>query len=122
MIKNTRKFITRFILIVLITCLGYIGYMLFTFDLFDANINKLKEINIHKQGYKIAIYQINGNATVQSGIQVRKIVDGKEFSLIQYDRYDALISNSVQNDSLKLVLANTNLGNNKVDTLYLKLP
>ena len=122
MIKNTSSIIRITILTILIASVGYIGYMFLAFDLFDVSNNQLKVINVERKPYKIILYRINGNATVQSGIQVRRIDNGQELTLKQYDRYDSLISFSVKKDSLKLVLKNTNLMKQKPDTLYFKLP
>ncbi|WP_139180268.1 hypothetical protein [Pedobacter rhizosphaerae] len=122
MIKNTSKIIKITILAIVIAFVGYIGYMFLTFDLFEVSNDKLKVINVEGKPYKIILYRINGNATVQSGIQVRKLDNGQELTLKQYDRYDSLMSFSVKKDSLKLVLKNTNFMKQKPDTLYLKIP
>jgi len=122
MIKNTSKIIKITILAIVIAFVGYIGYMFLTFDLFEVSNDKLKVINVEGKPYKIILYRINGNATVQSGIQVRKLDNGQELTLKQYDRYDSLMSFSVKKDSLLLVLKNTNFMKQKPDTLYLKIP
>ncbi|WP_443946594.1 hypothetical protein ACJVDH_05655 [Pedobacter sp. AW1-32] len=122
MIKNISRIIKITILAIVIASLVYIGYLFLTFDLFEVSNDKLKVINVEGKPYKIILYRINGNATVQSGIQVRKIYNGQELTLKQYDRYDSLMFFSIKNDSLKLVLKNTNFMKQKPDTLFLKIP
>jgi len=92
------------------------------FSLLEASNYRLRVINLEGKKYKIILYCINGNATVQNGIQIRELNGSGEHTLKHYDRYDSLISFPVYENKLKLVLKNTNLQRQAPDTLYLKLP
>ncbi|WP_461788809.1 hypothetical protein [Pedobacter sp.] len=122
MTRNINRIIKVAVLAVVISFIAYLAYMFFAFDLFETDNDKLKVIDVSGRPYKIVLYRINGNATVQSGIQVRKLDGENESTLKHYDRYDSLISYSVFKGSLELVLKNTNFQKQKPDTLYLKLP
>ncbi|RYF23504.1 MAG: hypothetical protein EOO42_07075 [Flavobacteriales bacterium] len=122
MIKDSRQIIKIALLVIALCCIGYFVYLFGAFSLFEESNDKLKTLNINGKPYKIVLYRINGNATVQNGIQVRKIIGGEEVTLKHFDRYDSLVSFSLSRDKLKLILINTNIPNNPSDTLYLKLP
>ena len=107
----------------LLLCIFF--YWMSTFSLFsllEASNYRLRVINLEGKKYKIILYCINGNATVQNGIQIRELNGSGEHTLKHYDRYDSLISFPVYENKLKLVLKNTNLQRQAPDTLYLKLP
>ena len=122
MTRNINRIIKIVVLAVVIAFIACLAYIFLAFDLFETNNDKLKVLDVSGKPYKIILYRINGNATVQSGIQVRKLYGDNESTLKHYDRYDSVISCSVYKGNLELVLKNTNLQKQIPDTLHLKLP
>lgn len=119
---NTLPIIKIMVLALLVMLLVYLGYFILGFGLLESDIDRIQVIRPKDKPYKVVLYRNNGNATVQSGIQVRKSDGKSELTLKQYDRYDSVTSFSIQADSLRLVITNTNDLERERDTFFLKLP
>jgi hypothetical protein len=63
---------------IVLSIIGYIGYVFLTFDLLTV------------ENERISFYRVDGDAAVQSGIQIRKIQEGEEHLLKHYDRYNSV--------------------------------
>jgi hypothetical protein len=101
---------------------GFILYFIYSLSLalkFDISFIKIADIRIPEKSYNLAIYSVKSPLS-QTNIQVRK-VESNEL-LVFYEKYDYLNSYKLYNDTLKLVLSNSNLSKRLSDTLYLKLP
>ena len=103
-----------------VVALGLICYYFMTFDLLDVKLDKLKTIKIIEKPYKLIIYRVNGDATVQNGIQVRELRNGVEKVLSNYERYDSLVSVNSTHRGLQLLLKSP--VSKVLDTVYVKLP
>lgn len=111
------------LIIIISVFLIYIVGTFIVFNLSGTSIHKLKTIPVTAKPYKIILYKIDGDATVQSGIQVRESRDrAEEHTLKHYDRYDSLLCWSISKNKLTLVLKNTSISGQKSDTLHLDLP
>lgn len=100
----------------------WLGYKVLTFSLFDTEVVELKSIIVPGKEYKLNLYYVPGNATTQSCIQIRQITKTNEYVLKSYERYNYLVSNSIHEGYLRLVLNDTSVINKKPDTVSLKLP
>jgi hypothetical protein len=92
------------------------------FSLFEVIRNKIVQIEMVKKPYYIEIFYIPSNATSLDYIQVVQIMNKHENILANYEKYNSVVSHVILNDTLQLILNNTNLLENKNDTLFLKLP
>lgn len=97
-------------------------YKLLTFKLFEEDNVKLKVIDVSDRKYKLNLYYIPANATNQSYIQVSKEAAGEENVMKSYERYNYLVSCTINEGYLKLILNDTSFVNRKADTILLKLP
>ena len=98
-------------------------YYLFSFELFPVEKYRIKEISLPNKQYKIRLDYLPSNATSQDYIQVNKAKNGNEEVLKNYDRHNFVNSYSLINDStLQLVLCDTMIVPDKLDTFLLPLP
>lgn len=108
-LKNLKFYVTMFFIIVF----GIIGYKTITFTLFDDPITLLKEYEILNKNFKLRIYSIPSNATMNSSIQIRKFNNKTEKVLFNYDRFNRMNSSTLINDTLMLEISDTNHINSK---------
>ena len=108
--------------IVVIVLVVLFFYKLLTFSLFDEDNAKLKVIDVPNKEYRLNLYYIPANATNQSYIQVRQEKKDREHVLNSYEMYNYLVSYSINEKYLKLVLKDTGSISKRADTVLLKLP
>lgn len=116
--SNKKVFIG--IAVLALACYGV--YKFATFSLFDDDLTLVEEIELDNKDYSIKIYYIPSDATIQSSIQIRKVKDGIEEVLQDYERYNFLESHKVKNDSLFIVINDTMRTRVKAKKLGIKLP
>ena len=107
---------------VVLSIIGYIGYVFLTFDLLAVENERLRTVKIYGKPYALAFYRINGNATVQSGIQIRKVQEGAEHLLKHYDRYHSITFITAGKGMLKIGLKDDGVEPKTIDTMFLALP
>ena len=80
------------IFIVVLVFTGFIAFIYFlsNFTLFEESDVLMEKISNPTKGFSVKIYKIRPNATVQGGIQVRKVINGKEEIAKNNERYDVL--------------------------------
>ncbi len=100
-INNTMKRLIIFSILGLL--LVFLIYKIATFSLFDVEIEELSEIKVPNKNYTVKIYYLPPNATSQSFIQVRKIDEGIESVLANYENYDSLVKAQLVGDSLLML-------------------
>ena len=82
----------------------------------------MSKINVPNRNFKVGIYYLPSNATSQDYIQVRKIEDGVENVIENFERYDYVVRTELKGDSvLSLVLKDTRLNVTKPDTFLIDL-
>lgn len=115
-----------FIIIGTIVLLSLIGYFIYhslsSFDLFEESSQQIKIIENTDRDYKIGIYYIPANATTQSNIQVRKLLNGQEEILQSFERYNFLESAEIRIDTLMIRVNDTSRNHVKAKNFYIKLP
>lgn len=110
----------KVIIALLVIGVAFVGYKLATFELFDDKPTELESINLPGESYDLVLYLIPSNATVQGGIQIRKIHDdGVQETVANYPRYNHLISFDLLSDELELIIEDTI--REKVDTVLYSL-
>ena len=87
---------------------------------------ELSVIEVPGQSYKLRIVHIPSNATIQSSIQVRKLLDNRkdEEILQDYERYNHLESYKLLADTALMIIVKDTisyLGRNRLDTMIVKL-
>lgn len=82
-------------------------YQISTFTIFDDAIEAVEHIPIPDKNYTIKVYHIPSNASSQSYIQVRKVQQGTEVVLHNFERYDYLKNYVLSRDSLALTVGNS---------------
>lgn len=106
---------------VLIFALLFLGlYKLSNFTLFDDEFEVMESIRILGKGYILKIYHIPPNATSQSYIQIRKVENGVEEVLKNYERFNHLDNYFLARDTL--VLSVRDLDNVKAEIVIKKFP
>ena len=86
--------------------IGFGFYKVATLNLFEVEPILVEDITVPKKDYRIRIYKIPSNATLQPSIQIRKIKSGQEDVLSNYERYDKMDSFSIKIDTLILSIRN----------------
>ncbi|SDN36880.1 hypothetical protein SAMN05421820_107201 [Pedobacter steynii] len=107
---------------IVLSVVGYIGYVFLTFDLLTVENERIRTVRIYGKPYALAFYRVNGNATVQSGIQIRKIQEGEEHLLKHYDRYNSIAFLTVGKGVLKIGLKEDGVEPKVIDSMFLTLP
>ncbi|GAA0884056.1 hypothetical protein GCM10009120_26540 [Sphingobacterium siyangense subsp. cladoniae] len=105
----------------MILLIGLLIYKITTFELFEVKARRLEEIQIPNQNYILRIYHIPSNATLLDYIQVRKFQNNSEDILGSFERYDSLVTYSLSDSTLELMMINTVQMKPRIDTLILKL-
>lgn len=84
---------------------------------------ELTVINIPNKNYKIAVFYLPSNATVQSAIQVRKKYVNYEEVIATYERYNSMDTCELINDDTFLLVIRDTISvlGNKPDTLQIVL-
>ncbi|MDX2072692.1 MAG: hypothetical protein SFV55_29930 [Haliscomenobacter sp.] len=95
-------------------------YQLSNFTLFDNEFEVIESIKVPDKDYILKIYHIPSNATSQSYIQIRKIENGIEDVLENYERFNHLENYALARDTL--VLSVRDLGNAKAEIVIKKIP
>jgi len=110
--------------------ISYISILLVLFTLTNCNtsilttdVKELSVTNIPNKNYKITVFYLPSNATVQSAIQVRKKFVDYEEVIATYERYNSMDTCGLINDNtFMLVLRDTiSILGNKPDTLQIVL-
>ena len=94
-----------------------------TTRILSTKVNVLTVINIPNKSYKLGVFYIPSNATIQSAIQVRKqFMDNQEI-INTYERYNYMDTCSLINDTtFMLVIRDTiSVFGNKPDTVRIIL-
>jgi hypothetical protein len=117
-----KKIIRAIFILALLIGIAYLLYMISMFSLFEVVRNKIVQIEIANKPYYIEIFYIPSNATSLDYIQVVKTMNKQENILVSYENYNSVVNHVISNDTLQLILNNTNLLKSKNDTLSLKLP
>lgn len=91
-----------------------------SFEIFDEKVIKISDVKLLNKSYNLGIYYSASNATVQSNIQIR--FENNDRVLQFYEKYNYLKEYKVKNDTLILLLSDTSLKPQKIDSLYFKLP
>lgn len=103
-----------------------IPFFVFFFSLTKCNTavlstkeEALTVINIPNKNYKLGVYYLPANATIQSAIQIRKKFKEKEEIINTYERYNYMDTCSLLNDTtFMLVIRDTiSVLGNKPDTV-----
>lgn len=90
------------------------------FTLFDKSGKLLQEIVVRDKLYKIRVYKINSNATLENCLQVRLFQNGQEKILAVYQKYDTLKSATfIENDTLILRISSAGVMPERYDRLPL---
>lgn len=97
-------------------------YKLSTFTLFDYNFEVIKSIKIPNKNYILKICHIPSNATSQSYIQIRKIENGVEDVLKNYERFNHLDYYAIEKDTLILQISDSDTSQAVVELKKLRLP
>lgn len=97
-------------------------YKLSTFTLFDHNFEVVESIKIPNKNYILKIYHIPPNATSQSYIQIRRIENGVEDVLENYERFNHLDYYAIEKDTLILQISDSDRGKAVVELKKLRLP
>jgi hypothetical protein len=114
------KTLLKFMGTALIITVLYFGYQLSTFTLFDENdIRKIADIEFADKIYRL--YYIPSNATSQSYIQVRRVLDNSEDVVKSFERYNYVNDYRLMNDTLRLILSDTISYAPRADTLFVEL-
>lgn len=107
---------------IVLVIVAFAIYKISTFSLFDVNVKEVSKINVPNRNFKVGIYYLPSNATSQDYIQVRKIEDGVENVIENFERYDYVVKTELKGDSvLSLVLKDTSLNATKPDTFLIDL-
>lgn len=107
---------------IVIVIIVFAIYKLSTFSLFEVNVKEVSKINVPSRNFKVGIYYLPSNATSQDYIQVRKIENGVENVIENFERYDCVVKSELQGDSiLSLVLKDTSLNATNPDTFLIDL-
>lgn len=109
--------------IIIFSLIAYIIYnSISSFDLFEESSQSIKTIENPGRDYKIGIYYMPANATTQSNIQVRKLLNGQEEILESFERYNFLESTDIRNDTLMIRVKDTSRNHVKAKSFFIKLP
>jgi len=80
----------------------------FRFSLFGSEIEEVAIIDISGKDNKIGIYYIPSNATSQDYIQIRKLGEGQDEIIKNFERFDFVVNSELIDDSLlRVVLKDT---------------
>ena len=116
---KTKKIILGLGVVILIL-LVFVIYKLSTFTLFDNEFKVVESIQVPDKNYTIKIYHIPSNSSSQSYIQIRKIENGVEEVLENYERFDHLDSYFIKKDTLIITISDLVLSKSEVKKF--KLP
>lgn len=89
-----------------------------TFEIFENKIIELKTFNIRKN-YKINIYYIPSDASLEQSIQVRKQICNREFVIQNFERFDLINIANVKRDTLYLEISDSS---GRVNKKNMKIP
>lgn len=92
-------------------------------NIFSEQPIKVKKINLEYPSLKeITIYKSFSNAVTNESIQIRaKNKNGNEIIVKVFERYDELVHQTVENNTLHLILSDTSGYSNKIDTFQIKI-
>ena len=110
------------ILVLAIVCYGV--YKLATFSLFDNDSVLIEEIQLNNKDYKIKIIFYPSDATMESSMQVIKVLDDNKEVIVlgDYESYNFLESYEINNDSLFIIVNDTLRRRVKAKKFGIKLP
>ena len=119
--KNTHLFLIQIISFVVLAI-----SLLNCTNVLNVKHKELSVIEVPGQSYKLQIVNIPSNATIQSSIQVRKLLDDKEDEEIlqDYERYNYLESYKLLGDTALMIVVKDTisyLGRKQLDTMIVKL-
>lgn len=118
----TSKKIIIGIAVIIVSVVLFGVYKLATFNLFDNQIQLIKEIDMKDKDYSIKIYYIPSDATLQSSIQVRLSEIGVEKVLEDYERYNYLEDFRIMPEDTLIISISDTTGVNKKQVKKLSLP
>lgn len=107
---------------IVIVFVAFVVYKISTFSLFDIEVKEVSMIDVPNKNFKIGVFYLPSNATSQDYIQVRKIENGVENVIGNFERYDFVVKSELIGDSLlSLVLKDTSMNAVKQDTFLITL-
>ncbi len=99
----------------------FLIYVITTFKIFDVNLILLEEIKLIEKNYSIKVYNIPSNTVSVSYIQIRKSSGKTEKVLYNYKNFNSLKSWKLKNDTLYLILCDTNTTSHLTKKVYIIL-
>jgi hypothetical protein len=91
----------------------------FLFNPFGVERTRIAKIYVINKPYKIAVYSVEANATIEENIHVMRTDNDKVLKF--YNGYDKMNGYYVKNDKLVLFLSHKNTSDPKTDTFTINL-